>query len=100
MRSLGFEQDDLRDHHGIVFAVRSADIQFIRPARFNDRLRVSAELAELKRASLTFSQTIARDAVGGELLCSARIRIACISAETFSPCAIPDQLLQRIHDDV
>ena len=100
LRDLGFEQDDLRDQHGIVFAVRSADVQFIKPARFNDRLRVTADLAELKRVSLIFEQRIHRETGGSDLLCTARIRVACLAVENFSPCPIPDHLLQRIHDDI
>lgn len=99
LRALGFEQDDLREHHGIVFAVRSADLHFIQPARFNDALWVTAEVGELKRVSLIFEQHIHRGGGSGELLCKARIRIACLAAATFSPCPIPDHLLQRIQDD-
>ncbi len=99
MRAIGFEQDDLRDCDGIVFVVRSVEVQFIKPARFNDALQVTAELAHVKRASMTFEQRILRAAEPGELLCTATIRVACLAAAHFSPCPIPDHLLQRIKDD-
>src|SRR5215469_10511309 len=41
LRSLGFEQDNLRDHHGVLFVVVEAEVAFRRPARFNDELAVS-----------------------------------------------------------
>ena len=40
LRSCGFEQDQVRDEYNIVFAVRSVDIKYLKPARFNDQLNV------------------------------------------------------------
>jgi acyl-CoA thioester hydrolase len=51
----------------------------------------------VKRASMTFEQRILRAAEPGELLCTATIRVACLAAAHFSPCPIPDHLLQRIN---
>lgn len=98
LRALGFEQDDLRVRDGIVFVVRSMEINFLKPARFNDALLVTAEIAELKRVSMTFQQRIFRAADPRETLCDARVRVACLAAENFQPCPIPDHLLQRIQD--
>jgi hypothetical protein len=44
MRQLGFEQDALIRDKGILFAVRSASLDYLRPARFNDLLEVSVRL--------------------------------------------------------
>ena len=52
MRTLGFEQDALIRNPGILFAVRSASLEYLRPARFNDLLEVSVRLCERRRASL------------------------------------------------
>ena len=60
MRALGFEQDRLIREDGILFAVRSANVEFLRPARFNDLLSVGLDVVHRGRASLTFSQTIAQ----------------------------------------
>jgi acyl-CoA thioester hydrolase len=95
LRAIGFEQDALRAEHGVLFAVRSAQADYLKPARFNDSLRVSAEISELRRASLSFHQEIRRD---GELLCEARIRIVCLTDGDLKPTAIPEHLLQRIKD--
>ena len=95
LRALGFEQDVLRSELGLLFAVRSVQAEYLKPARFNDSLRVSAELSELRRASLNFRQEILR---GDELLCRAEIRVVCLADPSFKPTAIPDHLLQRISD--
>jgi len=98
LRALGFEQDEIRAACGVIFAVRSAQVDYLRPARFNDALVVSAEVAELKRASLAFTQEIRRGGPDGELLCKAAIRVVCLSADAFRPVAIPGFLLERIND--
>ncbi len=100
LRAIGFEQDELQHRDGIVFVVRSAEVQFIKPARFNDALLVTAALADLKRVSMTFQQHIARAAEPARPLCTATIRVACLNADHFRPCPIPEHLLQRIKDDV
>ena len=100
LRVLGFEQDQLRASEGVLFAVKSVQAEYIKPARFNDQLRVTADVADLKRASLTFTQEIIRSDELGECLCEATIRIVCLTAEGLRPTPIPDYLLQRIKDDL
>ena len=51
LRALGFEQDHLIRDEGILFAVRSASLEYHRPARFNDQLLVGVRLAERRRAA-------------------------------------------------
>ncbi|WP_413463303.1 tol-pal system-associated acyl-CoA thioesterase [Alkalilimnicola sp. S0819] len=94
LRALGFEQSRLRDTLGIVFAVRGMGIEFRRPARFDDMLQVQARLAEAKRASLRFAQSIHR---GGERLLDAEVRIACLDARTLRPRALPAPLLAALN---
>ena len=89
LRALGFEQDELRDRHGIIFAVRSIQADYLRPARFNELLSVTCEITGCKRASLEFFQRIMRDK---EVLCEGRVRIACLEAAAFRPCSIPSFL--------
>lgn len=96
LRALELEQDEIRANFGVIFAVKSAQLEYIKSARFNDALFVSAEVAELKRASLTFKQEIRRGSPEGELLCEATIRIACLTDGGLRPAAIPGVFLERI----
>jgi acyl-CoA thioester hydrolase len=98
MRSLGFEQDTLLEREGLLFAVRSASLEFLKPARFNDLLSVSCQVIRHGRASLGFEQLIVRDGPGQDLLCSAQVRIACLDAASFLPRAIPEYILKEIAD--
>lgn len=91
LRSLGFEQDRLRLEQGVLFAVHSLQIDYRQPARFNDTLEVSAQVNNIRRTSLTFSQRIVRHEAD-DLLCEGQVRIACVDAGTFKPSPIPETL--------
>jgi acyl-CoA thioester hydrolase len=100
LRNFGFEQDVLDRDHGIIFAVRSVSIEFLRPGRFNDLLEAGVRLVGHRAASLTFDQEVRRvDAAiagGGESLCMARVRVACIDKAGLKPRRIPEFLIAEI----
>lgn len=99
LRSLGFEQDDLREGQGVLFAVRSMNIEYRQPARFNDRLEVTAAIARIGRASICFDQRITRVAKDSSPieLCEASVQVACLDAELFKPRPIPAEILEALH---
>jgi acyl-CoA thioester hydrolase len=96
LRSLGFGQEELARDPGVVFAVRSATLEFLKPARLDDLLEVSVRLVKGARASLTLAQQVRR---GGEVLCEGETRVACLDARRFAPVAIPDSILARLNGD-
>lgn len=102
LRALGYEQDYLRQERGLVFVVRSVQVDYLRPARFNDELNVSAEVAVLKHSSVEFAQEVTRPASSrtqAELLSRARVRIVCVDIESFTPRPIPEDIRKRMHNE-
>lgn len=95
LRQLGFEQDELIQKEAVIFAVRSVQVDYLLPARFNDELSVSANLIEQGRASLTIEQSITRVA-DNSLLCKGRVKIVSLRPDSFKPCAIPDNIKQQL----
>lgn len=93
LRQLGFEQDRLRDEQKVLFAVHSMQLDFRRPARFNDQLLVRSALVQTRAASMQFEQQVSRDATP---LCEATVKVACLNAETFQPCPIPNSILTEM----
>lgn len=93
LRSLGFEQDELRRTHGVIFAVSAVSAVFHKPARFNELLAVTVDLQRCGAASLTLVQEVRR---GEETLVTGEVRIACIDAQRFVPVAIPDPVADRV----
>lgn len=96
LRSLGFEQDELIANHQCIFAVHSMQLNFRRPAKFNDALVVRSKIMAVSGASFEFEQNIYR---GDELLCEAVVKIACLNANRFRPMSIPPKLLTEIQSE-
>lgn len=95
LRSLGFEQDLLRDEDGVIFAVRAVEIEYLKPACFNQQLQVSARLVNSGKASLTVEQSVWRDG-DDNALCTASVRLASLDAVTMRPKALPDIVQQAL----
>ncbi|MET4618417.1 MULTISPECIES: tol-pal system-associated acyl-CoA thioesterase [unclassified Stenotrophomonas] len=93
MRALGFGQERTRTDHGLVFAVRAMTMDFLKPARLDDALAVTATLVQCKRASMVFDQRVCR---GDETLLTAQVRIAALDASTFKPRGMDDVLLAAL----
>src|SRR3990167_8683020 len=85
LRSLGHDHVDLM-RQNIAFAVRSLQIDYLRPAKLDDLLTVESRIDSLGRAQLVFFQSIFRDK---ERLLDATIRIACIDPSRGKAIAMP-----------
>ena len=93
LRALGFEQDTLSRDAGVVFAVRAAELEFIKPAHFNDQLQVTVDVNKIGRVSMTVSQSVMRDST---ILCRGEIKIACVDAASFTPRELPPIVAARL----
>ncbi len=109
LRSLGFDQSDLFVRLRRQFVVRTASVEYVSPARFDDVLLVDANISNVRRASLEFTQrctlvsTAAGTAVGtdaspsGRLVATGQLLIACLDADSHKPRAIPEELKMSLH---
>jgi acyl-CoA thioester hydrolase len=66
------------------------------PARLDDLLMVTVQVATEGRASFTFQQSIWRERIGGDLLTTGSTRVACLDAASLRPRRLPEVLLQGI----
>ena len=98
LRSLGFEQDRLRDEEGVLFAVRQVRLDFLRPALFNDALSVSVRVILRGKASLSVEQQVRNQREETRVYCRGEVKLACIDAEGFRPRPIPKRLLAEMPD--
>jgi acyl-CoA thioester hydrolase len=117
LRALGFEQDELIARDRILFAVCSVQVDYLQPARFNDLLWVTAQIAGRGRASLSFNHSVIRPAAAerdraqppgdakalaeitgdkSKLLCTGQVKVACLDAATLRPRSIPSPLVVEI----
>ncbi len=87
LRLLGADQRALfeeaaREAPGFAFVVRSMTLDFRSSARMDDVLLVSTAPAEVKGASITLHQTVAR---GEEVLLEAQVRVAFVAGGRARP---------------
>lgn len=98
LRERGLQQDQLIEQYNIIFAVRNINVDYNKPAVFNDLLNVSTEVIEYKKASLIFKQTISRDD-DETVLCQATCKVACLQAIELKPTAIPEFIIKKIKNE-
>jgi acyl-CoA thioester hydrolase len=93
LRSFGLNQDKLAQEEGLIFVVRRASLDFIRPSRLDDMLEVTVEPLKLARVYVQLAQEARRSA---QVLARAEIQVACLNLRGFKPVAIPQSLRESI----
>ena len=90
LRALGYSQTALAVDPGILFMVVNLQLEYLKPARLDDALRVTCEPERDGRVSMRIRQRILRDDVSGETLVVADVRVACLDARSLRPRRIPE----------
>lgn len=113
LREQGLEQDSLINNQDLIFAVRSTQIEFFSPAKFNDQLFVTAEIQKANRARVDFLQTIFRfkntvpeipagfvnkDSVFHQCdrLSEASVSVVALGAKALKPKRMPESLFKEL----
>ncbi len=78
MRGGGLEHGRLLADHGVMFAVRRCEADYMKPARHDDLIEVHTAIAETGRASFWLDQVFRR---GGNDLARIKVQIVCVSRE-------------------
>lgn len=99
--SLGIAQQNLREQTGGIFVVTSAQLEYLRPARLDDQLSITATLKSAGRASLVIEQQALlvntdNQALEPALLCTGSIRIGWVDGKTMRPTRIPNHILEQL----
>ena len=93
LQSHGFDLGELARRDRVLFVVHSAQIAYHKPALLNDLLTVTAEVKRVGRARLEFDQAVMR---GEEVLASAQLSLACVSAKSYRPVAVPEAIRKKL----
>lgn len=101
LRSLGIEQQKLREQTGGIFVVTHAAVDYLAPLRLDDQLWVTAQLASAGRASITLAQqALLQNSVSSDdkpqLLSKGTIRISWVDAASMRPARIPASILEQL----
>ena len=93
LRAIGIDQLAMQQATGHVFAVRRIEADYLRPARFDDLLTVTTDLAQVSPARIVVDQQVRR---GEQLLFTARVTIACLDGRG-RPARLPAALKEALH---
>jgi acyl-CoA thioester hydrolase len=93
LRAQGFEQPEMAVAHHVLFVVRAVHIDYLKPSRFNDSLRVTVEGVNVGGSRIRFLQHVLR---GNEEIVRAEVDVVCVSTDTFKPARMPDVMRSTI----
>jgi acyl-CoA thioester hydrolase len=93
LRELGFELTDLMQQHNLVIVVRRIAIDYLKPALFNEALKVTVQLNKLGKASMTLQQRVIRQE---DILCTAQVKLAVINVVNMRPQSFPTVLFKTL----
>lgn len=92
VRGLGVDQVALRSAQGLVFAVRRVEADYLKPARFDDDLRVITSVVAVTGARIVLDQAVWR---GGDRLFASTVALVCLTAAGHAA-RLPANLRQRL----
>lgn len=92
LRALGFSQQQLLEQN-LAFVVKKLEIDYKAPARLDDQLVIESRVAEIKKASLLFEQSLWREKI---CLSQAKVWVASVDLLKMKPVAIPQPIYQTL----
>lgn len=92
LRAIGLEQTQIRAEHGLIFAVRSCDIEYLAPARLDNQVEVVTEITAIGASRLDMRQWVRHE---DRLLTKARITVVAMGEDGKAK-RIPDALREII----
>ena len=90
--NLGFSYGEM-EKSGIIIPVSKLNINYLRPAYFENDLVVNVELAELPTSRLIFNYTITNK---DEVVVTGTTVLAFLNKETKKPVRCPDYMLEKV----
>ena len=90
--NLGFSYSEM-EKTGIILPVSKLNVNYLRPAYFDDDLLISVELAELPSSRLIFNYTIKNK---DEVVVTGVTVLAFLNKDTKKPVKCPDYMLEKV----
>ena len=97
LRKRGFEQDELREKHGLIFVVRSVEVTYRQPAYFNELLDVTVEVSKISPRTIVFEQNITRTEKS-ERLVQGKVAVVCVDQEKLASIPIPEFIKKEMKE--
>ena len=92
--SLDFTNSNLLESHGILLIVKSCNIEYKKPAKFEDSLKIISEIKSFTKTSFIMKQIISRD---HEIISDADIHLVSVD-KNGKPSKLPEDLKKKLED--
>ena len=89
LRDFEIDQKALKDNLNLMFVVHEINIKFMRPAVFNDEIKVQTKLEKLGSVKIELEQKIFRST---EILTESRVVVASVNSFSMKPMRIPNEI--------
>ena len=93
LNDAGLDLARIADERRVLILVHQISVKYHQPARLNELLSVSAEVAKMGRASLVFRHRVER---GATLLVEADVTLALVDRDRMTPTRMPAELEQAL----
>ena len=92
--SLGLTNTNLQKDHDTLIIVKSCNIEYKKPARFEDVLEVNSEVVSFSKTSILMKQLILRNK---DLISEAEIHLVAVNKDG-KPSKIPEELKKKLEN--
>lgn len=93
MRKLGMSYKQIEDE-GILMPVRDLNIQYYKPAYYDDELSIETSIPKLPEARILFEYSIWNDSK--ELICKGSTNLVFVDPKSDRPRRAPDYFIERL----
>ncbi len=91
LRNIGINQSTLAEKEDIIFVVRHAEMDLLKPAKLDDLLEIKTHVDKISGASIMMHQQIY---CSDNKLVDVKVKIACVN-KAFKPTRLPDTIKDK-----
>tara|TARA_Y100000591_G_scaffold299723_1_gene292634 strand:- start:678 stop:1076 length:399 start_codon:yes stop_codon:yes gene_type:complete len=92
--SLGFTNSSIMESFGILLIVKSCNIEYKKPAKFEDIIEITSEIKSFTKTSFLMKQIISKD---NDVISDAEIHLVAVN-KNGKPSKLPDELKQKLEN--
>ena len=92
--SLGYTNSSILEQFGVLLIVKSCNIEYKKPARFEDTLEIISEIKSFTKTSFLMKQSISRN---NEIISDAEIHLVSVD-KNGKPSKIPEDLKKKLEN--
>ncbi len=92
--SLGYTNSSLLEIFGVLLIVKSCNIEYKKPAKFEDKLEIKSEIKSFTKTSFLMKQSVLRD---NELITYAEVCLVFVNKKG-KPVKMPNELSKKLEN--